>query len=40
VDQGWRNNYRAHSWHGRQWNYQRIPSRQVQGQGQQGRDRH
>ena len=42
VDQGWRNNYRAHTWHGRQWNYQRVPGGHFQGhgQGQQGHNRH
>jgi len=39
VDPGWRGYYRAHTWHGRQWNYQRIPSRQVQRHGQQGHNR-
>lgn len=30
VPSGWRNNYRDRRWDGHQWNYQRIPQRQVQ----------
>jgi hypothetical protein len=30
VPTGWRNNYRDRRWDGHQWNYQRIPQRQVQ----------
>jgi len=33
VDPGWRGNYRTHTWHGRPWNYQRIPGGHFQGQG-------
>ena len=29
VDPGWRGYYRSHSWNGHQWNYQRIPDRQL-----------
>jgi len=31
IPSGWRNDYRAHRWGGHQWNYQRIPQRQLQG---------
>lgn len=31
VPSGWRNDYREHRWGGHQWNYQRIPHKQVQG---------
>jgi len=40
VDPGWRGNYRAHTWHGHQWNYHRVPSRSFQGHGQQEHNRH
>jgi hypothetical protein len=30
VPSGWRNDYRAHRWGGRQWDYQPIPHEQVQ----------
>jgi hypothetical protein len=30
IPSGWRNDYRQHRWGGREWNYQRIPQRQVQ----------
>jgi hypothetical protein len=30
VDPGWRGYYRDHSWHGHQWNYERIPNRRLQ----------
>ena len=40
VDPGWRGNYRAHTWHGHQWNYQRVPSHNFQGHGQQEHNRH
>ena len=38
---GWRNDYRNHRWRGHQWDYQRIPHRELQRnwQGWQ-RDRH
>ena len=36
VDPGWRGYYRAHNWHGRPWNYQRIPGENFQGHGQGG----
>jgi hypothetical protein len=36
VDPRWRDNYRAHNWHGRPWDYQRVPGGHFQGQGQQG----
>jgi hypothetical protein len=29
VDPGWRRYYREHSWHGHQWNYERIPDRRL-----------
>ena len=31
IPSGWRNDYRAHRWGGHQWNYQRIPHQQLQG---------
>ncbi len=31
IPSGWRNDYRAHRWEGHQWNYQRIPQQQLQG---------
>jgi hypothetical protein len=31
IPPGWRNDYRNHRWKGHQWNYQRIPHQQVQG---------
>jgi len=31
IPPGWRNDYRDHRWRGHQWNYQRIPHQQVQG---------
>lgn len=31
IPSGWRNDYRDHRWRGHQWNYQRIPHQQVQG---------
>ena len=34
VDPGWRGYYRSHAWHGRPWNYQRIPGGHFQGHGQ------
>jgi hypothetical protein len=30
IPPSWRNDYRDHRWRGHQWNYQRIPHRQVQ----------
>ena len=30
VPSDWRTNYREHSWRGHQWNYQRIPHRNLQ----------
>jgi hypothetical protein len=30
VDPGWRGYYREHNWYGHPWNYERIPSRQLQ----------
>jgi hypothetical protein len=30
IPSNWRNDYRNHRWGGQQWNYQRIPQRQVQ----------
>ena len=36
VDPGWRGNYRTHNWHGRPWNYERVPG----GHFQQGQGRH
>ena len=30
IPSGWRNDYRNHSWEGRQWDYQPIPHEQVQ----------
>lgn len=30
VDPGWRGYYRDHSWHGRQWYYERIPNQRLQ----------
>ena len=30
IPSSWRNDYRDHRWGGQQWNYQRIPQRQVQ----------
>ena len=29
VDPGWRGYYRDHNWSGHQWNYERIPNRQL-----------
>jgi hypothetical protein len=29
VDPGWRTYYRNHDWHGRRWNYERIPDRRL-----------
>ncbi len=31
IPSGWRNDYRDHRWGGHQWNYQRIPQQQLQG---------
>jgi hypothetical protein len=31
IPSGWRNDYRDHRWGGQQWNYQRIPLQQLQG---------
>lgn len=31
IPSGWRNDYRNHRWGGHQWNYQRIPQQQLQG---------
>ncbi len=30
IPSGWRDDYRAHSWQGRPWNHQQLPSQQVQ----------
>jgi hypothetical protein len=30
IPSTWRNDYREHRWYGNQWNYQRLPLRQVQ----------
>jgi hypothetical protein len=30
IDPGWRGYYRDHSWHGRQWYYERIPNQRLQ----------
>ncbi|MFZ2630093.1 MAG: hypothetical protein WA081_20915 [Desulfosalsimonadaceae bacterium] len=30
IPPGWRNDYKKHHWKGHQWNYQRIPHKQVQ----------
>ena len=30
IPSGWRNDYRANSWGGHQWDYQRIPHQQVE----------
>jgi len=30
VDPAWRGYYRAHNWHGRPWNYERIPGSRFQ----------
>jgi len=29
IPSGWRNDYRDHRWHGRQWDHQRIPHQQL-----------
>jgi hypothetical protein len=31
IPSSWRNDYREHRWKGHQWDYQRIPHQQVQG---------
>ena len=30
VDPRWREHYRSHNWYGHRWNYERIPTRQLQ----------
>jgi hypothetical protein len=30
IPSGWRNDYRDHRWRGHQWDYQRLPHKQVQ----------
>lgn len=41
IPPGWRNDYREHRWHGRQWDHQRIPHQQLhQNWRNWERDRH
>ncbi len=30
IDPGWRRYYKERNWHGKRWNYERIPNRQLQ----------